>query len=99
FKAYLRWRNFPKTVRDSKAHLPSETAACPGVTAAFLQVLAGLQDAETVRSGHTRNIFKVRPRRWEAPIFHHCHKRSLMRPQQKAHPSHKARRRWHVTTT
>ncbi|CAD7700861.1 unnamed protein product [Ostreobium quekettii] len=72
---------------------PSETDACASVTAVFLKVLAGLHDAETVRFGHIHNIFKVRPGCWEAPIFRHCHKRSLMRPQ------HKARRRWHVTIT
>ncbi|CAD7698554.1 unnamed protein product [Ostreobium quekettii] len=59
YKAYFRWQHFPKTSYDNEMHLMSETDACASVTAAFLQVLAGLQDAEVAISSQPRNIFKI----------------------------------------
>lgn len=41
YKAYFRWPHYSHKLRSGTALLPTETDACPSVTAAFLQVQCG----------------------------------------------------------
>ncbi|GMH33517.1 hypothetical protein BSKO_01351 [Bryopsis sp. KO-2023] len=61
YKAYFRWQHYPVlgSCLEGEMNLPSETDACASVTAAFLQVLHGLQEAECVRPSRARNILKL----------------------------------------
>lgn len=42
YKAYFRWNHYCHKLKNDTSILPTETDACPSVTAAFLQVCAGL---------------------------------------------------------
>jgi hypothetical protein len=46
YKAYFRWNHYGHKLKNDASILPTETDACPSVTAAFLQVIVGGQQED-----------------------------------------------------
>jgi hypothetical protein len=57
YKAYFRWTHYPFKIRINGVVLPTETDACPSVTAAFLQV----RGPRGAQAGDVRSTLKAPP--------------------------------------